>query len=64
MSNRVREIREKQGISQAELSRRIQIASQNLSAIELGKMEAWPKVRRKIAKALGVSQTELFPEAS
>lgn len=59
--NKVKEFREKFNMTQTELSRRTCIASQNLSAIERGKVEAWPKARRALAEVLGVSETELFP---
>ena len=62
MVNRVREVREKLGLTQVELSRRARIASPNLSAIEHGQREAWPKARRRLARALKVTEKELFPE--
>lgn len=61
MSNKVRKFREKAGISQTELARQIHIACTNLSAIECGRLAAWPKARKALAKALKVSGTELFP---
>jgi len=61
MSNRVREIRMALGISQAELAWRIHTASPNLSAIENGQRDAWPKLRRRLARALKVTESELFP---
>jgi putative transcriptional regulator len=61
IQNKVKEYREKSGISQTQLARRVEIASQNLSAIERGKLEAWPKVRKDLAKVLNVPESELFP---
>lgn len=61
MSNKVRHFREKAGISQTELARRIHVACTNLSAIECGRLAAWPKVRKVLVKALNVPETELFP---
>lgn len=60
--NRVREYRERAGISQTELARRAYIACTNLSAIECGRLSAWPKVRRALAEALGIPEVELFPD--
>jgi len=60
--NRVKETREKAGLSQVELSRRARIASPNLSAIEHGDRKAWPKARRRLAKALSCQENYLFPE--
>ena len=62
MVNRIREVREALGLSQVELSRRARIASPNLSAIEHGQREAWPKARRRLARALKCTEKELFPE--
>ena len=61
-SNRLREYREKAGLTQVELARRARIASPNLSSIERGRLLPWTKVKRALAKALKCSETELFPE--
>lgn len=61
-ANRVKEYRERAGLSQVELSRRARIASPNLSAIEHGRREAWPRARWRLAKALRVTESELFPD--
>ena len=61
MENRIREVREKAGISQVELARRARIASPNLSAIECGRLAPYPKIKRKLARVLKVTQEELFP---
>ena len=60
--NRIKELREEQGLSQSELARRARIGPTNLNAIEHGRIYAWPKARRSLAKALKVTQKELFPE--
>ena len=59
--NRVREIRQKVGISQVELARRARIASTNLSSIECGRLAPWPKARKALARALKIPQADLFP---
>ena len=59
--NKVRELREKAGMSQVELSRRTRIASTNLSAIECGRLAPWPKAKRALARVLKCSQSKLFP---
>lgn len=61
-SNRIKEIREKIGLSQVELARRARIASTNLSAIECGRLAPWPKVKRSLARVLKTTPEELFPE--
>lgn len=59
--NRVREFRERAGVSQVELARRARIAPQNLSAIECGRLAPWPKAKRALARVLRCSEAELFP---
>ncbi|HUW45599.1 MAG TPA: helix-turn-helix transcriptional regulator [Dehalococcoidia bacterium] len=59
--NKVRKIRESKGLSQVELSRLSKIAAPNLSAIERERVVPWPKAKERLAKALKVSSTELFP---
>lgn len=60
--NQIKEFRHKVGLSQVELARRAHIASTNLNSIENGRLKAWPKARRKLARALKVTEAELFPE--
>lgn len=60
VENRVKEYREKVGLTQVELARRARMASPNLSAIECGRLAPWPKVRRKLAKLLKTTPEELF----
>ncbi|MFC2013485.1 helix-turn-helix transcriptional regulator [Chloroflexota bacterium] len=62
MNNRLKEHREKVGLSQTELAWRAKMAAQNISAIERGKLAPWPKARKALAKALNISESELFPE--
>ena len=61
--DRIRELREKAGMSQVELARRVRMASTNLSAIECGRLAPWPKVKRRLARVLKCSVAELFPES-
>lgn len=61
VENRIREYRERSGISQVELARRIRIASPNLSNIENGRLAPWPKVKRALSRVLKTTQDELFP---
>ena len=62
--NRLKEYREKAGLSQTELGWRAKMAGQNISAIERGTLAPWPRARTALAEALNVSETELFPEES
>jgi putative transcriptional regulator len=60
LDNRIREFRQKLGISQVELARRAHTAGPNLSAVERGERKAWPKLKRSLARVLKTSQTDLF----
>lgn len=62
LENQLKTYREKAGLSQVELARRLKMSPQNLSSIERGCLKAWPKVKRKLARALKVTERELFPE--
>ena len=62
VTNKLKESREKAGLSQVELARKAKIASTNLNAVEHGRLAAWPKLKRALAKALNTTQEELFPE--
>ena len=62
LNNRLKEYREKAGLSQTELAWRAKMAAQNISAIERGKLAPWPKARKALARVLRSSEIELFPE--
>lgn len=57
--NRLRELREGRGWSQAELSRRANMNASTIGQIENGRLIPYEVQIRKIAKALGVSPDEL-----
>jgi len=61
VGNRIKELREKAGLSQVELARRVRMASTNLSAIECGRLAAWPRIKKKLARVLKTTPEELFP---
>jgi transcriptional regulator with XRE-family HTH domain len=60
--NAVREHRTKAGLSQSQLSIKAGVNHAVLSQVELGQTQAYPKARRQLAKALGVAESQLFPE--
>jgi transcriptional regulator with XRE-family HTH domain len=62
IKNRLKECREKAGISQTELAWRSRMAGQNISAFERGTLAPWPKAKKALAEALQVDEDELFPE--
>jgi len=61
-NNRIKERREELGLSQTRLACLVGMAGSTLSNLELGKWKPWPKARHDLAKALGVPETELFPD--
>ena len=61
VENRIREFREKLGLTQVELARRARIASPNLSNLERGQLAPWPRIKRKLARVLKTTPEELFP---
>ncbi len=61
--NLIKEHRQRLGLSQVELARKTRMAPPNLSAIERGRLLPWPKVKRDLARVLGVSEAELFPNS-
>jgi len=60
--NRIRERRNELGLSQTKLACLVGMAESTLSNLELGKWKPWPKAKKDLARALGVSIEELFPE--
>ena len=61
-SNHLKEFRERAGLSQVELARLARMASTNLNSIENGRLAPWPKVKRRLARALKTTPEELFPD--
>ena len=60
--NRIKERRKELGFSQTRLACFIGMAGSTLSNLELGKVKPWPKARKDLANALGISERELFPD--
>lgn len=60
--NQIREKRQELGLSQTKLACLIGMAESTLSNLELGKWKPWPKARRDLAGALGVSEGDLFQD--
>ena len=58
----LKEFRERAGVTQVELARMARMASTNLNAIEHGRLAPWPKVKRRLARALKTTPEELFPD--
>ncbi len=65
MKNRVRELRNKQGWSQAELGKRLGVSRQTVNAIENGKYDPSLPLAFKIARLFGLHIEDIFdPDAS
>lgn len=63
MSNKLREKRKERGLSQLKLSLVTNIAPGDISRIENGWIKPYPSWKKRIARALGTTETELFPES-
>lgn len=59
--NRIRELREKIGMSQAELARRISITPGALQKVEIGARKLDQQWMRRLAPVLGVTPADLLP---
>ena len=59
--NRIRELREAIGMSQAELARRISITAGALQKVEVGSRKLDQQWMRRIAPVLGVAPADLLP---
>lgn len=62
--NNLRCVRTLRGLSQLELSVKTRIAPGIISNLENGKIYAYPGWRKRLAGALGVPESKLFPEVS
>jgi len=62
MKNRVGEIRKSRGLSQLQLGYLTGIQPPEISRIENGRIVPYPGWRKRLARALQVSEAELFPE--
>ena len=60
--NNLKEIRTNKGFSQLTLAKLTDIAPTEISRIENGWLRPYAGWRRRLAKALHVSERELFPE--
>jgi len=61
VDNKVKEIRVARGLTQVELSRLAHVAASNLNAIERGRLLPWPKMKKRLAKALKCEESDIFP---
>jgi transcriptional regulator with XRE-family HTH domain len=59
--NRLKEIRNERGLSQLRLALLTGIAPSELSRIENGWIRPYPGWPKRLARALGTTESELFP---
>lgn len=59
--NRLKEFREKAGLTQTELGFRTRIAPSFISKFESGYQIPWPKAKLKLAIALNADIDQIFP---
>lgn len=60
MRNRVRELREEQGLSQAEFGEKIGVSRQTVYAIEIGKYDPSLPLAFQIAREFGLRIEDIF----
>ena len=60
--NNLKEIRTKKGISQLTLAKLTNIAPTDISRIENDWLRPYPDWRKRLARALGTTEHELFPD--
>ncbi|MBQ5153301.1 helix-turn-helix transcriptional regulator [Macrococcoides caseolyticum] len=60
MKNKIRELRKDLGISQAELSQRLNVSRQTINAIENDKYDPTLSLAFKLAKIFNVTVDDLF----
>lgn len=60
MRSRVKFYRMRAGLTQAELAALAGVNLVSLAHVEQGRLKPWPALRRRLAEALGVGETELF----
>jgi transcriptional regulator with XRE-family HTH domain len=61
MDSRIRELRKQQGLTQVALAEKAGISPLTLGQLERGYVPKWGKSPARIANALEVPVTELFP---
>jgi len=59
--NRLREVRKEKGLSQLKLAFMTGIAPNEISRIENGWLKPYPGWRKRLSRALGMPESELFP---
>ena len=61
MNNHLAEVRKRAGLSQLRLGYLTGIQPTEISRIETGRLKPYPAWRKRLARALNVSESQLFP---
>jgi len=62
MENILRKVRVSKGLSQFALSKLSDITQADISKLENGRVSSYPGWRKRLARALKITEAELFPE--
>ena len=62
--NRIRELRERAGLSQAELGRLIGVSGPQVSRLEIGSRQLTQNLMQRLSRALGVNPPDLLPDGT
>jgi len=62
VGNKLKEVRKEKGLSQLKLALMTGIAPGDISRIENGWLKPYPGWRKRLARALGIPESELFPD--
>lgn len=60
--NKIRETRERLGISQSKLAAKLGVAQSTLSNVETNAVRSYPKIRQDLCRMLGATEAELWPK--
>ena len=60
MQNRLRELREREGLSQGELALRLEVSRQTVNALETGKYDPSLPLAFRIARLFGLRIEDIF----
>lgn len=58
--NKLKQLREAAGLSQAVLAQKAKVNQTTISHVEAGRTYAYPAFRRRVAKVLGFREFEIF----
>ena len=64
METRLREKRLERGLSQSELAYMARVPNCVISDCECGRRLPWREARKRLARALGIPENEIFPDGN